>query len=163
MTYGSESECTTHYTTAPHNYVSHNRRVILSRVGRRLPRLRTKVLRIYRSTFICFQVDRRLNRYLKEMANVRKRERRMTLMTATTKVVKKDSLVMVEAGSAICTPLPSPCASPSCLGKCWLQSHDLNARFPDGSLIVWLKMYFGWRHWNISFDSAIHKQLYLSL
>jgi len=34
----------------------------------------------------CLQVDRRLNRYLKEMATVRKRERRMTLMSGKVKV-----------------------------------------------------------------------------
>ena len=35
-------------------------------------------------------MDRRLNRYLKEMATVRKRERRMTLMSAKVKAVRRE-------------------------------------------------------------------------
>lgn len=46
------------------------------------------------------KVDRRLNRYLKEMANVRKRERRMTLMStaAAAAKTKRSAAAAAEAG-----------------------------------------------------------------
>lgn len=44
------------------------------------------------------KVDRRLNRYLKEMANVRKRERRMTLMTSSSTAAKTRAQSPGQAG-----------------------------------------------------------------
>jgi len=61
-------------------------------------------------------VDRRLNRYLKEMATVRKRERRMTLMSAKVKAVKREGQVMPESNSVI-TLSPSPMATRSFRGQ----------------------------------------------
>lgn len=50
------------------------------------------------------KVDRRLNRYLKEMANVRKRERRMTLMStaaaAAAAKTKRSAAAVAEAAEA---------------------------------------------------------------
>ena len=45
------------------------------------------------------QVDRRLNRCLKEMATVRKRERRMTLMSTKVKSVKREGQAIPECRS----------------------------------------------------------------
>ena len=47
-----------------------------------------------------FKVDRRLNRYLKEMANVRKRERRMALMASKSKASSKKNAVASETGGS---------------------------------------------------------------
>jgi len=61
-------------------------------------------------------VDRRLNRYLKEMATVRKRERRMTLMSAKVKAVKREGQVMPESNSVM-TLTPSPMVTRSVRGE----------------------------------------------
>jgi len=59
------------------------------------------------------QVDRRLNRYLKEMATVRKRERRMTLMSGKVKAAKREGDQGLPGSNSVITLSQSPLPTPS--------------------------------------------------